>query len=273
MKKIDKYMYKNIKIDPPEPFEAKIIFWEPMQTIGFWNYPHNNAHFWRFYMNDSNGALINRIPVRTDEIVLVPPGIPLAEANIKPFRHFYIHFETGELFNSVSREVFRFPRKNFGILPEKLRLLSGMEELEYTRTVLYSAIFAALSMIPAQKLHCREKNMDVRIAAAKEFIQNHPGMKLNNANIARMAGLSTNHFIRLFRDELGLAPQQYQQYWRINLAMKYLTEQMCSIEEIADNLGFADRFHFSRVFRKLTGVSPGLYRKRGTANRKGNIQD
>ena len=256
-------MYKNIKVDPPAPLETRILIWEPMQTIEFWNYPRNIAQHWRFYMNDSEGAMINGIPVRTDEILLVPPGLILAEAALKPFRHFYIHFETGALYNSVAREIYHFPRSSFGTLPDQLRALTGEDELEYIRTLLYAAIFSSLRMIPPEKLHRHEKNMDGRIAAARDYIQQNLGVKLENAVLARKVGLSVNRFIRLFRDELGIPPQQYQQYQRINQAMKYLAGQIYSIDEIAEELGFSDRFHFSRVFSRITGTSPGAYRKQG----------
>lgn len=255
-------MYKNIKVDPPTPLETRILIWEPMQIIRSWNYPRNIVQHWRLYMNDTPGAIINGTPVPTDKILLIPPGLLLAISNPESFQHFYIHFETGPLYNSVAREIYSFPKEDFGTLTAQLRDLTGEEDLEYIRTILYAAIFSALRMIPPAKLHAREKNMDGRIAAAKEYIHQHLGEKLENAVLARRVGISTNRFIRLFRDELGVPPQLYQQYQRIHQAMDYLVDTEYSIDEIADILGFTDRFHFSRVFRRITGTPPGSYRKR-----------
>ena len=255
-------MYKNIKVDPPTPLSTRIMIWEPMQTVKFWNYPRNIVQHWRFYMNDSEGAILNGAPVPTDKILLIPPGLLLTINNTKPFQHFYIHFETGPLYNSASREVYFFPKEDFGTLTEQLRQLTGEEDLEFTRTLLYCAIFSALRMIPSEKLHVREQYMDGRIAAAKDYIHQHLGEKIENAALAKRVGISTNRFIRLFRNELGVPPQLYQQYQRIQQAMTYLSEQQYSIDEIADLLGFVDRFHFSRVFRRVAGTPPGAYRKR-----------
>lgn len=265
-------MYKNIKIDPPVPQNTRIMIWEPTQVVENWNYSRNIVQHWRFYMNSSSGALINGTPVPTDRILLIPPGILLTLSNQKPFSHFYIHFETGPLYNSAAREIYAFPREDFGTLPEQLLRLTGEEELEYIRTLLYAAIFSALRMIPAENLHTREQNMDGRIASARDYILQHLGEKLVNSALARRAGISTNRFIRLFRDELGVPPQLYQQYQRVQQAMNYLSEQAYSIDEIADMLGFADRFHFSRVFTRVTGTPPGTYRRYHREENGKNLQ-
>ena len=79
--------------------------------------------------------------------------------------------------------------------------------------------------------------------------------------LAAIAGVHPAHLSRVFRKHYRCSVGQYVRRMRIDLAARELAESQRSIAEIATRLGFADQSHFSRVFVKLTGVTPGRYRK------------
>lgn len=82
------------------------------------------------------------------------------------------------------------------------------------------------------------------------------------AELAGRCGLSPSHFARLFRAAFGTSPIDWLRRERVNQAKRRLTESRDAIEEIATQVGYSDRFFFSRDFKKLTGFSPREFRNR-----------
>lgn len=78
--------------------------------------------------------------------------------------------------------------------------------------------------------------------------------------IARQMGMSRNQCTRLFSKIFGMPPRQYITSQRLLQAKERLIQTEQSIETIARDLGFASLSHFSRQFKRWTGVSPISYR-------------
>ena len=70
----------------------------------------------------------------------------------------------------------------------------------------------------------------------------------------------------LFKEELGMTPLAYQQTLRIKDAMSALISSRQNVTEIAEQTGYKDPLYFSRVFKKLVGLSPSEYRKQNTTD-------
>lgn len=78
--------------------------------------------------------------------------------------------------------------------------------------------------------------------------------------IAARLHLSEAQFRRVFRQYTGLSPYQYYQQARINRAKELLSGSTLSVKEIAAALGFENQYHFSKVFKNRTGMSPSQWR-------------
>ncbi|MGL4985563.1 MAG: helix-turn-helix transcriptional regulator [Treponemataceae bacterium] len=86
----------------------------------------------------------------------------------------------------------------------------------------------------------------------------------NNIKIEDLAykiDFSAEHFIRFFRNHMHITPHQYLLHLKTERASAQLISTNNSILHIAESLGFENQFHFSRVFKKCTGLSPAEYRK------------
>jgi len=84
--------------------------------------------------------------------------------------------------------------------------------------------------------------------------------------LARNAGMSTNHLINSFRQHYGETPAQLLHRYRIRLAAHLFTGNPdVTIEHIAKRCGYRDRSSLHRQFRKYIGQSPGEYRRSGPA--------
>ncbi|MTH79148.1 helix-turn-helix domain-containing protein [Paracoccus aestuariivivens] len=82
------------------------------------------------------------------------------------------------------------------------------------------------------------------------------------ASIAETLSMSRNAFYRAFRTSLGVTPYQWLLAQRIEQARRLLSGTNLSLAEIALTCGFSDQSHFTRVFGKVEGISPGHWRQR-----------
>jgi AraC-like DNA-binding protein len=96
---------------------------------------------------------------------------------------------------------------------------------------------------------------------ATEYLRAHLGAEVDIALIAQDCGLSTSHFRRAFRETMELAPHQWVLRARVDTAKDKLLDQRLSLDDVARCCGFADQSHFTRVFSKLSGISPGRWRR------------
>jgi AraC family transcriptional regulator len=78
--------------------------------------------------------------------------------------------------------------------------------------------------------------------------------------MARRAGLSSFHFLRVFRAVTGLTPHQYLIRCRLRRAVRLMADKDRSITEIAFECGFNDFTNFIRTFRRASRFSPGRFR-------------
>jgi AraC-like DNA-binding protein len=79
------------------------------------------------------------------------------------------------------------------------------------------------------------------------------------AEIAAGTGLSRYQLVRSFRTEVGMPPYAWLAQHRVSAA-RALLERGCRPAEAAALTGFADQAHLTRWFRRVVGVTPGLYR-------------
>ncbi|MBC2592923.1 helix-turn-helix transcriptional regulator [Ruficoccus amylovorans] len=85
--------------------------------------------------------------------------------------------------------------------------------------------------------------------------------RVRESDLARLAGLSTAYFVRLFRDEVGVTPKRYFDERRRDACRRLLGAADIPIKEISYNLGFTRLSDFSAWFSDEHGVSPRKYRE------------
>lgn len=106
-----------------------------------------------------------------------------------------------------------------------------------------------------------ERRSDIRLGAVIALMTRRRDGAVGNADLARAAGMSVRAFERAFAEEYGLPPQRYLRRLRLQIASRRLVATRESLAEIAAGGGFADQSHFTREFRRLTGLTPGRYRE------------
>lgn len=93
------------------------------------------------------------------------------------------------------------------------------------------------------------------------YIKENLAEKLTLEDAAEHVSLSKSYFCRILKDELGYTFTEYVNHLRVERAKLYLRDSTMSIADIAYAVGFDDQSYFTRIFKKLTNVSPGQYRK------------
>ena len=115
------------------------------------------------------------------------------------------------------------------------------------------------------------RRWDSCIAGVLEFISGSlRDPSLSVADIARHAGLSESRLHAVFRQTIGITPNDYLQRRRIDTACAMLASTSTPITRVALEVGFSSSQYFATCFRKYTGMSPGKYR-RVIAHRDGRI--
>lgn len=99
-----------------------------------------------------------------------------------------------------------------------------------------------------------------RIAEALQFIQTRAHDRLSLARLAAQVRMSRFHFLRTFRQIIGMTPHQYILHLRLHRAATRLRQTDDPVSAIALECGFEDLSTFNRRFRKAMGVNPGLWR-------------
>lgn len=102
---------------------------------------------------------------------------------------------------------------------------------------------------------------DNRIAKTVLYIRKHLNEAIELEKLAGISCLSKDHFIRLFKKELGTTPLQYINQKKIEKAQLLLITEELAVKEIAFQLAFDDYSYFNRLFKKTTGVTPQEYRR------------
>jgi transcriptional regulator GlxA family with amidase domain len=96
----------------------------------------------------------------------------------------------------------------------------------------------------------------------QRWIAANPAEDLSIANLASRTGLSSRHFARLFRKEIGVAPAPWVKEARVAAARRLLESGEAVPKQVACQCGFANADTLRRAFVRLVGVTPAEYRKR-----------
>ncbi len=98
------------------------------------------------------------------------------------------------------------------------------------------------------------------IRMALEYIDNNMSKPISVEELSGAACFSVDHFIKLFKQEVGSTPMHFIIEKKMMHAQLILATENISVKEISYVLGYEDPSYFSRLFRKRVGCSPQKYR-------------
>lgn len=139
------------------------------------------------------------------------------------------------------------------LLYENKNTVSSPEIMDSLLESLLSILWKNFTFFSAQQTNF--------VLAAKFYIEKHFRENLTLTEIANHVNVSVYHLAHTLKEEIGSSPIQYAIHCRMECAKKQLNETNLSIQQIALDLGYDNPNYFNLLFKKMTGKSPGKYRK------------
>ena len=79
--------------------------------------------------------------------------------------------------------------------------------------------------------------------------------------LAAKAGMSRRYFEKLFLAEFGVPPHEYILELKMDLGRELLLNERLSVGDVAGRLGYSDVYHFSKIFKQRTLMTPSEYKR------------
>ena len=176
--------------------------------------------------------------------------------------HYWILFTGSEVEKMLS--FFKERSYHIGAFPELEHFCnnswSGSEnEDEISELLLDGMLITLIARI--MKLVSQEGKKLSKLHNAIQIMKSECHIRRSNEELARLCGLSKFYFIKLFKKNFGVSPQEYYAKLIIDKSSHLLINTDYNISEIAKLCGIDDALYFSRMFKKHTSVSPSVYRK------------
>jgi AraC-like DNA-binding protein len=215
---------------------------------------------------------------REGDLTLSPPGEITVYDLKKGGTHWCIHFES--FARTPGDPVFRIPlhlspaslrgyfEDRFRAITEMLRPRDGQRETTMLANAAAGAQLQQLLLMMAQQPLLEEKKRranrrsdyvleEVRLKLELNFQQ-----PLDTAELAAASGLSRNFFAARFHERFGMTVDGYLLHLRMEMAKNQLLSTNLPVKEVAFECGIPDPNYFNKQFRRVTGMSPSLYRSR-----------
>lgn len=226
------------------------------------------------------GCLIKQRVV-PDDIFITPPGCTVDLAVRQPFSCLSISFDSftpDSIAIAVNEDI---RAENLEVVAQRAirdrRLLdlclllehearaggeNGKLYAEGLSTALLARVLRCYSVHRSSRIEHRRVLAPCRLRRVCEYIDARLASDLSLAELARVAGMSSYHFARVFKQSTGISPHQHLTRRRIERARELLSEGSRPLADIAHEIGYKGQSHFTAVFRKLTGVTPNAFRIR-----------
>ncbi len=197
--------------------------------------------------------------------VLHPAGVHHGESALggRPLRTLYLGWESRE-----AAELRGLPfqlRDSDGQIELGLRWLQRLVARGTTaaRAAADGVLCALLDEVRQRAVRPQDRLLEAVAAAIDRDLRKPLALD----DLARAAELSRAHFARAFHAAAGITPMAFLRHRRMQRARELLLTTDLPLADVADQVGYPDRFHFSRVFRASCGSPPGRLRRqlRGAA--------
>jgi AraC-like DNA-binding protein len=217
--------------------------------------------------------------IKTGDILLIPKGIPHTYKARKknPWTIYWVHFHGHHAPDFVEHLSQREASNRKFVIPIGIhsRLASDFEALLEARESTYNLnayICAAnqlrqiLSHIALLQPLARQKQArgGLDIEKIHSLMQARVHEQLDLDTLTETVNLSKYHFVKKYKEVTGTTPINHFIQLKIERACHLLDTTVNGINEVAFAVGYEDAYYFSRIFKKLMGVSPSQYRKMRT---------
>lgn len=234
-----------------------------------WNWRQEmiSGPYWRAYWNDSPGAFVKvagkEVELGPGKIVALPPRTVYSSRTELSVWHLFMHFSVERPYSQVAQGIYVFKSNRLISLASAIAR-DFRNRHSYAKIRLKAEVYLCeiLLSLPEKDLPV-EKKLDPRIVKALKILE--ASQPISNLELTRKTGMNRTSFSELFHQQTGTTPQAFSRKSRLEKAFLMLHFEDKSIERIAAETGFCDRYHFGRAFKREFGITPARYRKQPNA--------
>ncbi|HXS81622.1 MAG TPA: AraC family transcriptional regulator [Methylomirabilota bacterium] len=135
-------------------------------------------------------------------------------------------------------------------------VLARMSEMLFVE-----ALRRYVDTLPAEETGWLAGTRDPAVGRALSLIHEHPSESWTVERLSEDVGLSRSSLHERFMQLIGQPPMQYLTNWRMQLAASRLRDTSAKLMEVASDVGYESEAAFSRAFKRVSGLSPGAWRK------------
>lgn len=224
--------------------------------------------FSRVYYIESGEGIIKyknvKITMKPGNIYLIPAGLKYSFWCENSLRKAYFHIN---VFKPDGYDLFMGAKKCCEVKSTKTDIARVIEAYKGTdikdvmaiKYEMYNAVARFLPQLDIESIS--HATYSGTVQKAIDYIQLNLSNNLTLVEIADKTYISPNTLRKKFKDEVGITLGQYIDDLLFFTAERLLQKSDWSIEEISENLGYCDRFYFSKRFKERYNMTPSRYRK------------
>lgn len=126
---------------------------------------------------------------------------------------------------------------------------------------LFQIFFQIITNTPVHNMQAgRIKSLD-KVKQVLTYIDNNYARTITIEEIAEVCHYSKSHFMKFFKESMGMGFIQYLNEYRLEVASQMLLKTSDNILDIAERTGFDSLSYFNRMFKRKYGLTPGQYRR------------
>ncbi|WP_409342980.1 AraC family transcriptional regulator [Paenibacillus sp. MBLB4367] len=188
----------------------------------------------------------------------------------EPWAYSWVAFDgerAGELLERTSlspeRPVFGMDEETMPAIVERLASAYAEERSRDLRmmSLMYQLLAALVDTVPgSRETDSALKPKGGYVQKGVAYIHARYSNEMTVQQIAAYLGLDRKYVSALFKEALGVSPQQYLLRYRMRKACELIEGGRLTVGEVARSVGYQDALLFSRMFKKVVGMSPRHYR-------------
>lgn len=191
--------------------------------------------------------------------VILPKGCSYSWICTEPGECLILEFEaaqTGEDIISFSVADNGFILSAFADIQRNLHIPTAE-----ARLMCLHRVYGLLLQLAKTKTYAPRRRQQLLQPAMEHIGENYFDPTITNDVLAGLCGMSTVYFRKSFEAVYGVSPIRYLHEFRTKKAKDILASDFGSISQVAESVGYASVYHFSKMFKAYTGKSPSQYAK------------